>query len=132
MVLVARLPKLDDVQHWGVPSNGAHGVDIDHQRGVLYVACDGRHLVALDSTSGALLGQWPLAGAPDATFFNPASALVHVAIADPGVVQTVDPGTGTSTQLFTALGAKTSALVPPDQLYVFSPVHGGILNLVEV
>ena len=34
--------------------------------------------------SGKATAQWPLAGGPDATFFNPASGLVHVAIADPG------------------------------------------------
>ncbi|MBX9847248.1 MAG: hypothetical protein K2Z80_36165 [Xanthobacteraceae bacterium] len=33
MVLTARLPDLQDVQHWSVPSGGAHGVDIDHGRG---------------------------------------------------------------------------------------------------
>ena len=31
--------------------------------------------------------------------------------------------TGTSTQLITAKGAKTTALVEPDRLYVFSPLH---------
>ena len=31
MVLVARLPELNDVQHWTLPSDGAHGIDIDHR-----------------------------------------------------------------------------------------------------
>src|SRR5882672_3453233 len=70
-----------------------------------------------------------LAGVPDATFFNPTSGLVHVAIEDPGLIQTVDPLTGSSTQFITAKGAKTTALVEPDRLYVFSPLHKGILDL---
>jgi len=36
-----------------------------------------------------------------------------------GLIQTVDPRTGTSTQFITAKGAKTTALVEPDRLYVF-------------
>jgi hypothetical protein len=131
MVLVARLPQLDQVQHWALPSNGAHGLDIDHRTGLLYVACDDGTLVELDTVAGEVRGQWPLAGGPDATFFNPTSGLVHVAIGDPGLVQSIDPRTGNSTQLMTALGAHTTALVAPDQLYVFSPSHRGALTLVE-
>src|ERR1700730_2015111 len=131
MVLVARLPELNDVQHWPLPSHGAHGMDIDHRNGLLYVACDGGALVAVDALIGDVRGEWPLAGAPDATFFNPASGLVHVAIADPGLVQSVDPRTGNSARLDTAIGAKTTALVPPDRLYVFSPSQGGVLVLGE-
>ena len=81
--------------------------------------------------AGEIRHEWPLAGGPDATFFNPTSGLVHVAIGDPGLVQTIDPRTGNSTQLMTALGAGTTALVVPDQLYVFSPAHRGALTLAE-
>ena len=131
MLLVAQLPELNRVEHWPLPSGGAHGLDIDHQNGLLYVACDGGSLVAVDALTGGLHGECPLAGAPDATFFNPASGLVHVAIADPGLVQSIDPRTGNSTRLDTAIGAKTTAFVPPDRLYVFSPSHGGVLVLGE-
>jgi hypothetical protein len=131
MVLVARLPQLDQVQHWALPSNGAHGLDIDHRAGLLYVACDGCALVEVDTVAGKVRREWPLAGGPDATFFNPTSGLVHVAIGDPGLVQSIDPRTGTSTQLMTALGAHTTALAAPDRLYVFSPAHRGALTLAE-
>ena len=130
MLLVAQLPELNRVEHWPLPSGGAHGLDIDHQNALLYVACDGGSLVAVDALIGEVRGEWPLAGAPDATFF-PASGLVHVAIADPGLVQSIDPRTGNSVWLKTAIGAKTTALVPPDRLYVFSPSHGGVLVLGE-
>ena len=131
MVLTARLPELDDVRHWRLPSHGAHGLDIDHDNNLLYAACDGGTLVELDAIGGEVRGQWPLAGVPDATFFSPASGLVHVAIADPGVVQSVHPRRGSSYTTTTAAGAKTTAFVAPDQLYVFSQAHRGSLVLSE-
>jgi hypothetical protein len=129
MVLVARLPELNAVQHWHLPSGGAHGMDINHGGDLLYVACDGGLLVEVDAQSGEMRREWPLAGVPDATFFNPKSGLVHVAIGDPGLIQSVDPLTGASTRFTTAIGAKTTALIEPDRLYVFSPLHRGILDL---
>jgi len=132
MVLSAELPELGGVKRWMLPSTGAHGLDIDHERHRLYVACDGGALVQVDSTSGTVAGQWPLAGAPDATWFNPSSGLVHVAIEQPGVVQSIDPEAGVSTEFQTGSGAKTTALVGPRTLYVFSPAAAGALVLAEV
>jgi DNA-binding beta-propeller fold protein YncE len=129
MVFVANLPDLSAIHHWQLPSDGAHGMDINHAANLLYVACDSGSLVEVDVQSGQVRHEWPLAGVPDATFFNPTSGLVHVAIEDPGLIQTVDPRTGSSTQFTTAIGAKTTALIEPDRLYVFSPWHKGILDL---
>ena len=131
MVFVARLPALRDVEHWKLPSGGAHGLDIDHRRGGLYVACDEGALVEVDISAGAASHEWPIAGVPDATFFNPANGLVHVAIGEPGLVQTIDPRTGVSIKTMTAMGAHTTAFVAPDMLYVFSPAHGGALVLAD-
>jgi hypothetical protein len=83
----------------------------------------------VDARSGETRRQWPLPGGPDATFFNPESGLVHVAIGDPGLIQSVDPRSNTSTPFTTAPGAGTTALIEPDKLYVFSPLHKGILDL---
>jgi DNA-binding beta-propeller fold protein YncE len=129
MVLVARLPDLSGVEHWPLPSGGAHGMDLNLVAGLLYVACDDGALVEVDTRSGRAQREWPLAGAPDATFFNPASGMVHVAIAEPGLVQSIDPRTGSADRIATAHGAKTTALVAPDRLYVLSPSHGGVLEL---
>jgi DNA-binding beta-propeller fold protein YncE len=131
MVLTAKLPTLDMVQHWTLPSVGAHGLDIDRAKNLLYVACDGGSLVELDGFNGNVLQGWPLSGAPDATFFNPSSGHVRVALGDPGLVQTVDPRTGAITEITTGPGAKTTALVAPDQLYVFSPSHRGAVVLAD-
>ena len=131
MVLVARLPDLGDITRWKLPSGGAHGLDIDHSRRRLYAACDGGALVELDSTSGKVSNVWPIAGVPDVTFFNPATGLVHVAIGDPGLVETIDPQTGAITRTMTGAGAHTTAIVVPDRLYVISPKHGGALVLAD-
>jgi DNA-binding beta-propeller fold protein YncE len=131
MVLVARLPDLTEVTHWKLSPRGAHGLDIDHKRGRLYVACDDAVLAEVNSSSGETSNEWPLAGLPDVTFFNPITGIVHVAIGKPGLVQSIDPRTGTSEQTVTGAGAHTTALVTPDRLYVFSPSHGGALAFVD-
>jgi hypothetical protein len=131
MVLVARLPDLGGVTHWPLPSGGAHGLDIDHARGKLYAACDDGALVELDARSGKVINSWPIAGAPDVTFFNPATGLVHIAIGEPGLVESIDPRSGASTRTMTGAGAHTTAIVPPDTLYVISPNHGGLLVLSD-
>src|SRR5690348_3169110 len=94
MVLVAELPGLKVMAEWKLPSAGAHGLDIDHGRDRIFVACDDGALVAIDSTNGAVQTVWPIAGPPDVTFFNPSSGLVHVAIGDPGIVESIDPDGG--------------------------------------
>jgi DNA-binding beta-propeller fold protein YncE len=131
MLLVARLPDLKQVQQWRLPASGAHGVDIDHQRGRIYVACDDSALVEVDIGSGDVTNHWSIAGEPDVTFFNPATGLVHVAIGQPGIVQSIDPLTNARTQFVTGRGAHTTALAAPDRLYVFSPAHGGAVALAD-
>jgi len=131
MVLVASLPDLSPVAQWKLPSGGAHGLDIDHSRSRLYAACDDGAVVEIDSNSGGVTNLWPIAGAPDVTFFNPATGLVHVAIGEPGIVETIDPRTGKAVRTVTGAGAHTTVLVPPDRLYVISPAHGGILVLTD-
>ena len=131
MVLVARLPDLGDVVHWTLPSGGAHGLDIDHGGHRLYAACDDGTLVEIETGSGKVTNVWPIAGVPDVTFFNPATGLVHVAIGEPGLVETIDPKTGTCVRTMTGAGAHTTAIVVPDRFYVISPKHGGVLVLAD-
>jgi hypothetical protein len=131
MILVVGLPDLRPLAQWRIPSGGAHGLDIDHARGRLYAACDAGDLVEVDSASGAVTNVWPIAGPPDVTFFNAAIGRVHVAIGEPGLVETVDPKTGNAMRTVTSVGAHTTVLVPPDRLYVISPAHGGILVLAD-
>lgn len=127
MILTARLPDLGEVAHWPLPSGGAHGLDIDHAHHRLYAACDDGDLVEVDSISGKVTNVWPIAGPPDVTFFNPATGRVHVAIGEPGVIDTIGPDTGDSIRTPTGAGAHSTAIVVPDRLYVISPAHGGLL-----
>jgi hypothetical protein len=114
-----------------LPSGGAHGLDIDHARERLYSACDAGDLVEVDSRSGEVTNVWPIVGPPDVTFFNPATGRVHVAIGEPGVIETIGPRTGLAVRTVTAADAHTTVLVPPDRLYVISPAHGGVLVLAD-
>jgi hypothetical protein len=131
MILVAGLPDLRPLAQWRLPSGGAHGLDIDHARQRLYAACDAGDLVEVDSRSGKVTNVWPIAGPPDVTFFNPGTGRVHVAIGEPGLVETIDPKTKKTMRTVTAAEAHTTVLVPPNRLYVISPVHGGILVLAD-
>jgi hypothetical protein len=88
-------------------------------------------LVEIDSRSGEVANVWPIAGPPDVTFFNPATGRVHVAIGEPGVIETFDPRNGKRARTPTGPGAHTTALVVPDRLYVISPSHGGVLVLAD-
>ena len=110
MVLVAGLPDLNPIAQWKLPSGGAHGLDIDHSRGRLYAACDDGALVEIDSGSGEVTNVWPIAGPPDVTFFNPSSGLVHVAIGEPGLVETIDPRTGSVIRTMTGAGRAHNGL----------------------
>jgi DNA-binding beta-propeller fold protein YncE len=131
MIWSASLPALDDIRQWPLSSHGAHGLDIDHAGRRLYAACDDATLVEIEMGSGKSTRQWPLDGAPDAVFFNPASGLVHVAIGTPGLVQSIDPRSDAVQRTLTAPGAHTTALVPPDRLYVFSSHKSGAILLSE-
>jgi hypothetical protein len=131
MVLVAQLPDLRLLAQWKLPSGGAHGLDIDHATGRLYAACDDGALVEIESVSGEVTNIWSIAPGPDVTFFNPVTGLVHVAIGEPGLIETIDPRSGVSVQTKTGDGAHTTVLVPPDRLYVISPADGGILVLAD-
>jgi hypothetical protein len=49
MEFAANLPELNAIHHWPLPSDGAHGMDINHAADLLYVACDGGSLVEVMS-----------------------------------------------------------------------------------
>jgi DNA-binding beta-propeller fold protein YncE len=108
---------------WAVSVSGPHGLDLDLASGRALVACDGGAVVALDLASGQELGQVPIAGGPDAIWFNPQRRLLYVAIAEPGVVEVVDTQAMVITQqVETERDAHTTAFDAARQrLYVFLP-----------
>ncbi|MCL4241993.1 MAG: hypothetical protein KJ048_11640 [Dehalococcoidia bacterium] len=131
-VLVLDALKCEVLASWPLPAADAHGVDLDTAGGRLWVACDGGELVSVSTRDGSVLASWPLPGVPDATFFNPDSGRVHVAIGEPGTIATVDPAQPDQVHLTpTGPGAKTTALVRPGQLFAFRPQTGDALELIE-
>jgi len=112
------------VDSWSVQSPGPHGLDLDGG-GRAFVACDGGEVICLDSADGTELARVPIAGGPDAIWFDRAGARLYVAIGTPGVVQVVDTDRMVVTKtLVTGEGAKTTALDTRRRiLYVFKPVN---------
>jgi len=78
----------------------------------------------MDSADGSELARLPIAGGPDAIWFDRAGARLYVAIGRPGVVQVVDTDRMVVTKtLVTGEGAKTTALDTRRRiLCVFKPV----------
>ena len=91
--------------------------------GRAFVACDEGTVVALDLASGRQVASSPIAGTPDATWYNAARSLLYVAVGDPGLVEVIDTATMTRCQrLVTEPGAHTTAFDRDRQvLAVFLP-----------
>jgi DNA-binding beta-propeller fold protein YncE len=94
-----------------IPAAGPHGLDLDPAKGRLFCACDAGVLFAIEATSGRVLGDVPLSGAPDVIFLHPQSGHLYVAIGDPGVIDVIDTGTMRREEVVpTEAGAHTLAL----------------------
>jgi DNA-binding beta-propeller fold protein YncE len=108
---------------WPLPAAGPHGLDLDPDGGRAFVACDAGVVVALDLDAGRELGRVPIAGAPDAIWYNAARERLYVAIEDPGVVNVIDTQTmRLEEEIVTERGAHTTAFDSDRQrLYVFLP-----------
>jgi DNA-binding beta-propeller fold protein YncE len=109
---------------WPVSCPGPHGLDLDPAGSRLFVACDGGQMVCLSSHDGSEMGKVPIAGIPDAIWFNAAKSSLYVAVAQPGVLQVVDTNRMTVVEsVETEPGAQTTAFDARRQaLYVFKPI----------
>ena len=86
-------------------------------------ACDAGVLIAIDATSGAVVGKVPLSGTPDVIFLHPQSKRLYVAIGDPGVIDVIDIGGMRRLEVvLTEAGAHTLALDRKrSKVYAFLP-----------
>src|SRR5437588_8865604 len=102
---------------------GPHGLDLDQDGRRAFVACDGRSVVVLDTSTGRELARVPIASTPDAIWHNHRTARLYVAIQDPGVIDVVNTETMTvEERIPTEVGAHTTAFDAQRQrLYVFLP-----------
>lgn len=73
-----------------IPVVGPHGIDIDEETGIAYVACDGGGLVSVDIGEGRVLGRVGILPNPDVVWLNVMKGVLYVASSRPGVVQVVD------------------------------------------
>ena len=102
---------------------GAHGLDIEKEEGRAFVACDGKALVVLDIEAGKEIATVPIAGAPDAIWYDPQRKRLYCAIGRPGVVEVIDTLEFiVDEQIKTEEGAHTTAFDQARQrLYAFLP-----------
>ncbi len=102
---------------------GPHGLDIEREEGRAFVACDGKAVVILDIETGEEIATVPIAGAPDAIWYNPQRKRLYCAIGRPGVVDVIDTlEFVVDEQITTEEGAHTTAFDQARQrLYAFLP-----------
>ena len=73
-----------------IPVDGPHGIDIDEETGIAYVACDGGGLVSVDIREKKVLGKVDINPNPDVAWLNLEKKVLYVAGSRPGSVQVVD------------------------------------------
>ena len=120
-VVAGEPPRL--VDRWKVSAAGPHGLDLDVAGGRAFVANDGGAVSVLDLATGRETGRVPIAGQPDAIWFNPECQLLYVAIGAPGLVDVIDTAALRRSQtVVTEEGAHTTAFDRARQrLIVFMP-----------
>ena len=108
---------------WDVSTAGPHGLDLDLERGLAFVACDGGKVLALELKTGREVAAVPISGEPDAIWYNTKRSLLYVAIGRPGVVDVVDTERMAVVQeIATEAGTHTTAFDRTRQrLYAFLP-----------
>jgi len=111
------------LKEYEVPAAGPHGLELDPATGRLLCACDAGLLLAIEATSGDVLADVLLSGAPDVIFLHPQSGHLYVAIGDPGVIDVIDIGTMRREEVVTTEGgAHTLALNRKrNKVYAFLP-----------
>jgi len=91
-----------------IPAVGPHGLDLDERRGVLHCACDEGSVICLEAATGRVVSQVAIAGSPDVAFFNARRDRLYVAVAEPGLLQSIDTAAGRVVETVeTGKGAKT-------------------------
>ncbi len=105
------------VNHWPIaPGETASGmaIDLDHHR--LFLGCDNKKMVMMDSTTGKVVATVPIGAGVDANAFDPGTQLAFSSNGEDGtttIAKEVVPDKLTVVQtLKTVVGARTMALDP--------------------
>jgi len=126
-VVVIDLKTHQAIHHWPIaPGESASGMAIDLEHHRLFLGCDNKKMVMMDSTSGKVVGTVPIGAGVDANAFDPSSQLAFSSNGEEGTVtiaHEVNPGALTVVQtLKTVVGARTMALDPvTHQIYLPAP-----------
>jgi len=105
------------VNEWSIaPGESASGLAIDQKNQRLFIGCDNKLMVMMDSTSGKVVGSVPIGGGVDANAFDPGTQLAFASCGEDGIVTIAhedSPDKLTVVQtLATAPSARTMALDP--------------------
>ena len=73
-----------------VSSAGPHGVDVDEERNMAYIACDGGAVVAVDLNARMEVGKVAINPNPDVAWLNISTGLLYCAVSKPGLIEVID------------------------------------------
>jgi DNA-binding beta-propeller fold protein YncE len=120
-ILVLDAERIGEARALEVAAAGPHGLWLDGER--LFCAADGGALVVLSRSSGDVLANLPLPGAPDVVMHDQAGKRLYVAIGDPGLICSFDSERLKQVgEVETEEGAHTIGWDPVGRaLYVFCP-----------
>lgn len=108
--------KHEVVEHWPIaPGEEASGMAIDVDNHRLFLGCDNKLMVMMDSESGKVLASVPIGGGVDANSFDPGTKLAFASCGEgtTTIAKEVTPDTLTVVQtLQTERGARTMVLDP--------------------
>ena len=113
------------VSHWPIPPGEAPtgmAIDLEHHR--LFLGCDNKKMLMMDSTTGKVLATVPIGAGVDANAFDPGTQLAFSSNGEDGtttIARSVAPDKLTVVQsLKTVVGARTMALDPQTH-YIYLP-----------
>lgn len=109
------------VAHWPIaPGETASGMAIDLEHHRLFLGCDNKKMVMMDSTTGKVVGTVPIGAGVDANAFDPGTQLAFSSNGEEGtttIAKEAGPDKLTVVQtLKTVVGARTMALDPTTHL----------------
>ena len=113
------------VNHWPIaPGETASGMAIDTEHHRLFLGCDNKKMVMLDSTSGKVVTTVPIGAGVDANAFDPGTQLAFSSNGEDGnttIAKETSPDKLVVVQtLKTVVGARTMALDPQTH-YLYLP-----------
>jgi DNA-binding beta-propeller fold protein YncE len=115
------------ISHWPIaPGESASGMAIDLEHHRLFIGCDNKKMVMMDSSTGKVVATVPIGAGVDANGFDPGTQLAFSSNGEDGdttIAKEVSPDKLTVVQVLkTVVGARTMALNPQThEIYLPAP-----------